>query len=452
MRLKKHPLPKRGSLRLRKTLSLPPLLKRIRQEFSRLPDHRQGSGVTYSLPDVLMTAVAMFSLKDETLLAFDELREDPVRLVNLRTLYGVKKVLCDTQLRTVLDQVDPYLLRPAFRAVHQELQKQGVLESYRCLGKFLVSLDGTGLYSSGSISCPECCSKQHRNGDVTYYHQLLAAVIVHPDQSTVLPLFPEAITRQDGTTKNDCEHNASQRLIPDIRRAFPRLDMIALQDALACNGPHIKTLQANGFSFIITAKPRADSLILKTVLAGLSDGSTTEIEQTDEKGILRGCRFRNAVPLNHEHNDLKVNFIDYWEKHPNGKEFLYACVTDLSLTADNVAEIVRTGRSRWKVENETFNTLKNQGYHLEHNYGHGEKYLSTVFATLMMLVFLIDQIQEASCRYFQEARLEFGARKRLWERVRAYFVLSKIASWEALYSAIIWKTDPSVGPDWQDTG
>lgn len=451
MRLKKHPLPPQGSLQLRKTLSLPALLNRVRATFDKIPDHRRKNK-TYPLSDALMSAVAMFSLKDEHLLAFDDLRNDPLRQANLKQLYGIAQAPCDTQMRSILDEVDPHSLRPAFRSIHQELQKQGALESYRFLGGYLVSIDGTGLYSSSQISCPECCSKQHKNSDITYYHQLLGAVVVHPDKSTVLPLFPEAITRQDGTTKNDCEHNASQRLLPDLHQAFPRLKMIALQDALACNGPHIRRLQADDFSFIITAKPRSDSLLLKTVLTGLSDGNTTEFEQTDNDGTVRGYRFRNAVPLNHEHTDLKVNFIDYWELKPNGKRFTYACVTDLPINADNVAEIVRAGRARWKVENETFNTLKNQGYNLEHNYGHGKKHLSTVFATLMMLTFLIDQVQEACCRYFQEARLEFTAKKRLWERIRAHFVLSTIASWQALYAAIIWKTDPSTEPQWHDTG
>lgn len=451
MRLQKYPLPKPGSLKFRKTLSIPALLQQIRQHFTEIPDPRSKKPL-YPLVDVLMSAVAMFSLKDEHLLAFDDLRNEPVRQANLHRLYGIPQAPCDTQMRTILDAVNPHSLRPAFVSLHQELQKQGVLESYRCLGKYLVSLDGTGLYSSASISCPDCCSKHHRNGEITYYHQLLGAVIVHPDKSTVLPLFPEAITHQDGSTKNDCEHNASQRLIPDIRQAFPRLDMIALQDALACNGPHIKTLKANGFSFIITAKPRADSVLLKQVLAGLSDNTTTEFEQTDEKGITRGYRFRNDVSLNKEHDDLKVNFIDYWEIKPNGKTFTYACVTDLPVTADNVAEIVCAGRARWKVENETFNTLKNQGYNLEHNYGHGQKHLSTVFATLMMLTFLMDQIQETCCRYFQEARLEYRAKSRLWERIRAHFALNVIASWEALYAAIIWKTDPAAEPLWQDSG
>lgn len=419
--------------------------------FDHLPDHR-GKDVTYSLSDSLMSAVAMFSLKDASLLAFDEHRKNPKRQHNLQSLYGVKQAPCDTQMRSILDKVHPHDLRPAFRSIHQELQKQGVLESYRFLGKYLVSIDGTGLYSSSKISCPECCNKQHRNGDVSYYHQLLASVIVHPDKPTVLPLFPEAITRRDGANKNDCEHNASQRLLPDLHKAFPRLDMMVLQDALACNGPHIKTLKTEGFSYIITAKPRVNSLLLNTVVSGLVDGSTQTIETTDKQGVTRGYRFRNNVPLNHEHKDLMVNFIDYWEEDPDGKTFIYACVTDLTLTANNVAEIVKAGRARWKVENETFNTLKNQGYNLEHNYGHGKKHLSSVFATLMMLTFLIDQVQEACCRYFQTARACFRAKIRLWERIRAYADIHFIYSWESLYAAIIWTTDPSAKPEWNDTG
>lgn len=151
----------------------------------------------------------------------------------------------------------------------------------------------------------------------------------------LLPLYPEAITQQDGATKNDCEHHASQRLIPALRKDFPRLEMILLQDALACNGPHLKLLKSQGYSFIITAKPAANSLLLKTVLAGLQNGSTLEMTGKTRKGDVCGYRYANHVPLNHEHRDLLVNYIDYWEERPDGTTFIYACVTDIPLTADN---------------------------------------------------------------------------------------------------------------------
>jgi DNA-binding winged helix-turn-helix (wHTH) protein len=65
-------------------------------------------------------------------------------------------------------------------------------------------------------------------------------------------------------------------------------------------------------------------------------------------------------------------------------------VTDLRVSKRNVSKLRRGGRARWKSENETFNTLKNQGYNFAHNYGHGEQHLSVVFATLRMLAFLVD--------------------------------------------------------------
>ena len=416
---------------------MPSLLKRVRAGFEPIEEPRKKKS-HYPLVDVLMSGLALFSLKDGSLLQFDQRRQDDARRHNLRSLYGIDQAPCDSTLRTVLDRVNPVSLRPIFQALHQEVQRQGILEDFRFLNKYLVSIDGTGHYSSGNVSCPECCSKTHQDGSLEYYHQLLGAVLVHPDKKTVLPFYPEAITRQDGSTKNDCEHNASHRLIPQLRQDFPRRDMILLQDALACNGPHIQHLLDQGFSFIITAKPASNSVLLNTVLQGLMTGNTLEVSGTTRDGRTCGYRFANQVPLNSSHRALLVNFIDYWEIRSDGTTFIYACITDIPLTADNVADVVRAGRSRWKVENETFNTLKNLGYNLEHNYGHGKQHLATVFAVLMMLAFLLDQIQETCCDYFQAARDRFHTRKILWETQRGLFHDYLIQDWESLFSAIIW--------------
>ena len=92
---------------------------------------------------------------------------------------------------------------------------------------------------------------------------------------------------------------------------------------------------------------------------------------------------------------------------------------------------MRGGRARWKIENETFNTLKNQGYHFEHNFGHGNQYLCTVFAYFMMLAFLIDQTQQHGCAFFQAA-LRFQKRKiKLWDRMRQYFETYIFKDWES---------------------
>ena len=113
-------------------------------------------------------------------------------------------------------------------------------------------------------------------------------------------------------------------------------------------------------------------------------------------------------------------------------------ITDILITQENAYKIARGGRTRWHIENETFNTLKNQDYHFEHNFGHGDENLSTVFATLMMLAFLIDQCEQLCCGLFQGAlKRQHFTKKYLWERIRAFFLTYVITSWEMLYRAII---------------
>ena len=240
-------------LQLNEHFSAPALLGQIREDFGKIPDHRNG-GQQFSLQDVWMSGLAVFGLKYPSLLKFDEQRNEERVRANLKSLYGVLQAPCDTQLRTVLDEVSPTELRAPFIHIHQQLQSQGVLEEYRYLGGFLVNADGTGQFSSSKLSCADCCEKHHRNGEVEYYHQLLGAVIVHPDKSQVLPLFPEPITHQDGASKNDGESNASKRLLPALRDAFPQLPMIVVEDSLSADGPHIKLLKKLKYHYIIVVK------------------------------------------------------------------------------------------------------------------------------------------------------------------------------------------------------
>jgi len=132
-----------------------------------------------------------------------------------------------------------------------------------------------------------------------------------------------------------------------------------------------------------------------------------------------------------------VNFIEYWEIAPDGTKH-FSWVTDFTVTKKNVYQIMRGGRTRWKIENETFNTLKNQGYHFEHNYGLGEKNLSLVFAMLMMLAFLVDQTQQLSCKLFQAVWKKLRSKRALWERMRSLFKEFAFKSMRMLYQAILY--------------
>jgi len=422
--------------KLRKALSAPGLLAITRNRFRRVPDHRGGSP-SIALSDALMSGLAIFGLKCPSLLQFDQQRRDPVEAHNLRTLYGVERAPCDTQMREILDGVDPRCLRPTFKAVFSHLQRGKALESYQYLdGHYLLSIDGTGYFSSSTVHCSQCCVKTHQDGEETYYHQLLAGVLVHPDHREVIPLAPEAITRQDGHTKNDCERNAAKRLLPAIRREHPHLKLIVVEDALAANAPHIKLLKALDMRFILGVKPGDHKALFAQVEEKTCREEVETWAFTDEDEVTHRFRAVNGLSLNEAHPDVIVNFLEYWEERPK-KVRHFTWITDFFVSKDNAFDLSRGGRARWKIENETLNTLKNQGYHFEHNYGHGQKYLATVFSMLMMLAFLIDQVQALCCPLFQQAHQRQHSKIGLWEKMRSLFRSFRIESWEVFFLAMI---------------
>ena len=135
------------------------------------------------------------------------------------------------------------IYQKCFKLIFSQAQRGKVLENYPYLdGKYLLSIDGTGFFSSSKIHCDNCCEKHHRNGSKTYHHQMLGGAVVHPSQENVIPIAPEPISKQDGSNKNDCERVASERLLRNFRREHPHLPVIVLEDGLASNAPHIKLL------------------------------------------------------------------------------------------------------------------------------------------------------------------------------------------------------------------
>ena len=333
----------------RQNVSIPGLLSIARRAFGTVPDHKTRCHTP--LVDHLMSGLALFGLKYPSLLQFDQdSRRCETTRHNLRQLYGIHQAPCDTYLRERLDEVDPESLRPVYRHLFRALQRGKGLEGFEWLDQhYLLSIDGTGYFSSDHIHCEQCCEKHHRDGRVTYYHQLLGAVLVHPDHKAVFPLMPEPIIKQDGERKNDCERSAAKRLLQTIRQDHPHLKLIVVEDALASNGPHIKHLQALNYRFILGAKEKDHRFLFDWI--NQTDAVKT-ITHTDKKGFTHRYRYHNGAPLNNTHFDLEINFLEYWETSPQGKTRHFAWVTDIPITADRIHALMRAGRARWTLRNE----------------------------------------------------------------------------------------------------
>lgn len=415
------------------------LVQTLRRRFEDVADSRRQKSTDFTMVDTLMAAFAMFSLKEPSLLSFEE-REDEQAIDRL---FGLSSIPSDSTMREILDGIDIEPLNEAFADIFHELQRSGEMKKWVFdRGHYLVAIDGTGYFCSTKISCPQCLEKRSSKGTVEYHHQAVAAVLTHPDTGEVIPLAIEAIVKQDGETKNDCERNATKRLLKRLRALHPKLKIIVVEDGLASNAPHIADLQSVNMRFLLGAKPGDHVHLFDQVIeAGDHDeGDWVETSIVTPKKVIK-CEtqlIRN-LELNKSSGDLRINFLQHHEFDSDSGEISkrFSWVTDMDIECSEIVLYQRGGRSRWRIENETFNTLKNQGYHYDHNYGHGKKNLSTVLMLLMFLAFLVDQIQQACCPLFRAVLEKLKTRRKLWDHLRSHVRHFCFESFSELWATVL---------------
>lgn len=413
----------------RKQYSMSGLLETIQDKFSKLED--KGSG-KYRVSDCLLAGLGMFYLKMPSLLQYVRTvnSEEVVLQSNLSRLYKIE-VPSDTHFRVKLDGVDPSSFQSIYDALCLKLQRGKVLELFKqSEGFYLVAIDGTQYFSSEKVHCKNCCVKESARGVKTYYHQVLSAVMVDPARKQVIPLAVEPIVKQDGSNKNDCERNAAVRLLRRLKSSHKNLKIVVLMDALYANSKTVKLLEELKFGYIITAKNLAHMYDQFQF-----DGKQQEMNRSTEQKK-QEFRFAHRLELTQKNPEVRCNYLEYREEAK--KKFYNSWITNLSINAHNVEQITKYGRARWNIENATFNTLKNQGYNFEHNYGHGYNNLSVVLAHLMFISFTIDQIQELCSCSFQEALQKvYNTKIYLWEKMRNFLLYFQFDSWEHFYQCLI---------------
>lgn len=420
---------------LREQVTYDKLVALVRVALNKLPDPRNRS-IGYSFNDILMAGFSVFSLKYPSLLCFDD--QTRTQRQNLLDLYRIENLCSDSHLRAVLDEVDPSGLDGLFSNLYHHLGKLGILKDYRVLGGHLVcSIDGVHHYSSEKVSCEQCLVKEHSDGRTTYSHSMLCAALVSPGEREVFPIGAEPILKQDGEQKNDCEQNACKRLLNHMADHYGGEHLLLVEDALYATGPHIRQILAHNWQYVIRVKPDGNSGLFTQFEARDRRGAVKEARHVDRrKGVELSYRWTCNLPLNGSNGDIRVNMLCCTETGKGGKQTKFAWVTSVALSKANVREVASVARSRWKIENETFNTLKNQGYHFGHNYGHGYKYLCTMMAYLMLLAFIIDQIWQRCSRLFDQLWKRAKSKRYLWELIRAVIFLRPVSSFQEIHKVI----------------
>jgi hypothetical protein len=349
----------------------------------------------------------------------------------------------DSHIRRMLDPVAPDHLFPVFDEVISDLERAGGLAAFQRLGsRVLIALDGTEYHRSTRVHCPHCSTRTRAGQPTEHFHTLLAATIVAPGHTHVVPLAPEFIGPQDGHDKQDCESRAVRRWLARHGPGLARLDPVYLGDDLYACQPVCEAGLAQGGHFLFTCKPSSHQT-LQEYLTGIDLPEHVERVKRGKQRFTHRYRWLCEVPLRADEKALTVNWLQIEILDAAGAvTYRNSFVTDLPVDASSVAELAACGRARWKIENESFNVLKTGGYHLEHNFGHGTAHLSALLACLNLLAFAIHTVCDLAEGGWRKARTTLGPRVRFFQNLQALTSYLVFSSWTELLHTLAFARPP----------
>jgi hypothetical protein len=415
------------------------LLLAVREACAVLADKRRGKNRHYTMADIGMAAFSVFFMQSPSFLAHQRrLAEDRgLARTNCQTLFEMTDIPSDNHIRAMLDPIAPRHFDAVFDTALAGLEESGGLAAFRRLGgHVLIAFDGTEYFRSDKLSCPNCSTRARAGGKTEYFHSLLAATLVAPGHNRVLPLPPEFVEPQDGDEKQDCESKAARRWLAAHGARLARLDPVYLGDDLYSRQPTCEAVRASGGHFLFVCKPTSHKTLVE-FLAGVELPQCVQHSKRGRARFTHTYRWLEGVPLRDGADALIVNWLEIEIADRNRKiTYRNSFITDLLIDADNVAELAAAGRARWKIENESFNTLKTKGYNLEHNFGHGRQNLAAVLATFNLLAFACHTVAELAEELWRKALDNIGARIHFFSHLRAITAYLVFPTWQNLLETL----------------
>lgn len=414
------------------------LVEQLHASFERLPEHRIGENIQYSLKDAALSAYGVFFTQSASFLAYQRLLEKSKGHSNVHSLFGVEHIPSDNHIRNLLDPLEPDLLYGVFSQGLKKMETAGLLDEYGSyVGQLLISCDGTKMVSSQTIHCESCSTRELPKGKTLYAHYAILPVIVKSGESRVLALEPEFITPQDGHRKQDCERAAIKRWVKRCADSFAGRKCALLGDDLYACQPICELFLEAGFNFILVCKPDSHVTLYEQLDFLQKNGAVEQLSMRHWNGRfaeIHHYRFVNGLPLRRGEDALLVNWCEITiTREDTGRRLYYnTFITNHQLNNANVVPIARDGRARWKSENENNNVLKTKGYHLEHNFGHGEQFLANFLVTLNLLAFLFHTLLDLMDEQYQLLRKTLVVRKTFFNDLRALLRYMLFDNWSHL--------------------
>lgn len=427
------------------------LLSYLHRLIEQIEDPREPSNAqVYSLADIILGAFSVFYMQCPSFLEHQRQMGSRQGHNNAQRLFGLNKIPSNNQIRNVIDGVAVKLVIPIFVWIYEILYSQGWLKSYEVLdGQLLIGLDGTEYFSSTKIHCEQCSLRNHSNGSVSYHHSAILPVIVAPEHEHVISLMPEFITPQDGADKQDSETAAAKRWIQTYAKVFPQGGITVLGDDLYSRQPLCQTCLEHNVNFIFVCLPSSHLALYEWLEYLEANGEVHTFQQRHWNGRhyeSRHYRYVNRIPLRQTQPALDVNWCEVTIIREKDGHQLYhnSFITSHHLDESKVVESVAAGRARWKSENENHNVLKTKGYHLEHNFGHGQQHLAMTLLSLNVLAFLFHTVLHLADRSYQRIRKQRGTRRGFFQDIQSLTKYFLFESWQHLIDFMLDDSTPLI--------
>lgn len=351
----------------------PHIVTRINTQVSDLRDSR---GKVYSMHEAILSVVIMFLLKEGSRNNYNQDRADTNFSRNIRRLLKIRLMHGDS-FNDVLAGVEENDLQRLKASMVKVLISHKVFYPYRYNGKYVVAVDGSGTHSFDQDYSGKCLSKTSKNGVISYSQAVLEAKLVTGNGFCISLASTWLENNMKGEhDKQDCELSAFKRLATTIKELYPRLPIIIVADALYANAPVMDICKANLWDYLLVFK--------EGVLKDLNE----EIDLRPDKKTHES----KAGRLNYlNHLELQTHQLSWlkWEEPCN----FFSWITNMEIKdADMGIKLQQTGRLRWKIENEGFNTQKNLGYNLEHKYSRIDFNATRNYYQCMQIAHLIEQL------------------------------------------------------------
>jgi hypothetical protein len=339
-----------------------------------------------------------------------------------------------------LDSLDEGYFAPDYEWLYEQLKRDGKLDGFKDVGgTYLIGLDGTEFFSSEKVSCEHCLERKDTTGQVHYHHGAIVPVLVKPGRSEVLALMPEIIVKQDGSLKQDCEQNAAKRWLSKRGSTYEPGQATFLGDDLYSHEPLCRQISEDCRQFFIfVAKPDSHVKLYEWLEYSAKINAIEQLRVrrwTGRHYEILTYRWICAAPLTGANDPLKVNWFELIITHEANGKVLYhnTWVTNHVVSADTIQQLADAGRARWKNENESHNILKRRGYHVDHNFGHGDDNLADVLFVMNVLAFLIHTVQQLLDQPYQLLRKALATRQTFFDDLRALLRYQLFSSWTDLF-------------------